>query len=205
MKNGIGKKIAYILIAIVFIVVLCIGLLNKFNVIGNKDVNENETVLSSWSSEPIGDAGFYVTVESKKSQTVDDSSGSIMCTFNTVKGKSESSGTLGILLEQLKNLTYDDLVGFNISCYDYENNVGYFSFFVPSDCEYFILNDNNRFTMQDVSLKTDDGKVDFKMCIGFVNIDEIENYEKENIVCKVTYIDKKGNSYDCSEKLDEEG
>lgn len=84
MKNGIGKKIAYILIAIVFIVVLCIGFLNKFNVIGNKDVNENETVLSSWSSEPIGDAGFYVTVESKKSQTVDDSSGSIMCTFNTV-------------------------------------------------------------------------------------------------------------------------
>lgn len=200
MKNVSGKKIAYVLIAAVFIVILCLGIMSRLNIIGkDNSAYENSTILSSWSSEPIGKAGYYVTVESIKSNSHD----SFMCFFNTLENKSKKETSFGRTTEQLKNLTYDEIDGSIPLLEDYENNIVFFATFVPSDCEYLILNKDNKYETQDVELKAADENIKFKMCIGTVNLEEFKKFEEENIVSSVVYIDENGNSHDCSEKLDE--
>ncbi len=203
MKNGSGKKIAYVLIAAVFIVILCLGIMSRLNIIGkDNSAYENSTILSSWSSEPIGKAGYYVTVESIKSQS-SNGTDSFMCFFNTFENKSKNESSFGRTIEQLKNLTYDDIEGSVSMFEDYENNIGFFATFVPSDCEYLILNKDNKYETQDVELKAAGENIKFKMCIGTVNLEEFKKFEEENIVSSIVYFDKNGNSHDCTAKLDE--
>ncbi len=197
MKNGSGKKIAYVLIAAVFIVILCLGIMSRLNIIGKDNgANENETVLASWSSEPIGQADFYTKIEYEKSEV----DGNKWLTFNYLTASDDVSNgeAMGYNLEHLKNYTYSDFSTFNFAVKDIKNDDGYFAFLVPSDCKTVILNDVNEFPTQDVEIKISDEIIKFRICVGVTSIKAVEEIEKENIVQKVICVDDEGKSHDCT-------